>query len=187
MNRKEKLRQRIDDVGIVELSSAMGLSVIELLRYSEYPVNSNKIVHLIIDEILEGINTRPGGEIYYKEYRIYYDRFEGLLVWDNGAFVENRGGGGVSYEFYATPYYDGGPTVPITLSSVWIGNVDSGEPMNISDEIYAIDDYFTSYKVDDSGFKTVDDVENWFKHSYLPKTYLEIRKLSDRVVEENKL
>ena len=184
MNRKEKLRQRIDDVGIVELSSAMGLSLIELLKYSEYPVNSNKIVHLIIDEILEGINTRPGGEIYYKEYRIYYDRFDGLLVWDNGEFVKNSG---VSYEFYATPYYDGGPTVPITLSSVWIGNVDSGEPMNISDEIYAIDDYYTSYKVDDSGFKTVDDVENWFKHSYLPKTYFEIRKLSDRVVEENKL
>ena len=187
MNRKGKLRQRIDDVGIVELSSAMGLSLIELLKYSEYPFNSNKILHLIIYEILEGINTRPGGEIYYKEYRIYYDRFDGLLIWDSTlGFVKNNGGG-VSFEFYATPFYNAEPMVPITLSSVWIGNVDSGEPMNISDEIYAIDDYYTSYKVDDSGFKTVDDVENWFKHSYLPKTYFEIRKLSDRVVEENKL
>ena len=116
MDKKEALRKKIDKYGLEQVGKILHMSTTKLVRYCDYPVDNIEIIYELLLDLYDDLHNRPGGYFAYKEFSIHYDRFEGLLIWNNGGYVENNGGG-VSFEFYATPFYNAEPMVPITLSS----------------------------------------------------------------------
>jgi hypothetical protein len=176
MDKKELLRSKIDEFGLEQVGKILHMSTSQLVKYSDYPVDNPEIIFEIMLDVFLDIDNKPGGYIHYKEFSINYDKFDGLLTWNNGLYVENNGGG-VSFEFYATPFYNAEPKVPINLSNVWVDNIDGDEAMDITDEIENFDEYYDFFKVDYKQLDSVDKVVEWFYNVYLPKTYQCITKL----------
>jgi len=187
MDKKESLRSKIDKFGLEQVSQILHMSKIKLARYSDYPVDNIEIIYDLLLDLYKEMYNRPGGNFMYKEFSIHYDKYEGLLIWNNGHFVQNNGGG-VSFEFYATPFYNAEPMVPITLSSVWVDNIDGGQPMEISDEIDRhAEEYYDSYGVDYKQLDSVDKLIEWFHNIYLPRTYDRIYGMMCEIIKNNKL
>jgi hypothetical protein len=184
MDKKEALRKKIDKYGLEQVGKILHMSTTKLVRYCDYPVDNIEIIYELLLDLYDDLHNRPGGYFAYKEFSIHYDRFEGLLIWNNGGYVENNGGG-VSFEFYATPFYNAEPMVPITLSSIWIDNIDGGEAMEISDEID--DEYYDSYRVDYKQLNSVDKLIEWFHNIYLPRTYYKIYDMMSEIIKNNNL
>ena len=180
MGKTEFLRDKINEFGLEQIGKVLRMSTTELVRYSDYPVDNPIIMFDILSDLYQDIHKRPGGYLQYKEFSIKYE--DGLLVWNNGVYVENNGGG-VSFEFYATPFFNNESIVPIALNGVWVDNID-GDTMDINDEIY--DDY-DSYDVDYKQLDSVDKLIEWFRTIYLSKTYRHINKLMSVIIKNNKL
>jgi len=184
MDKKETLRKKIDEFGLEQVAKILHMSIIKLVKYSDYPVDN---IEIIYDLLMDFVNNRPGSYFSYEEFSIHYDKYEGLLIWNNGGYVENNGGG-VSFEFYATPFYNREPMVPITLSSVWIDNIDSGQSMEISDEIDRhAEEYYDSYRIDYKQLDSVDKLIEWFHNIYLPRTYDRIYGVMSEIIKNNTL
>jgi len=176
MDKKELLRAKIEKFGLEQVGKILQMSTSQLVKYSDYPVDNPEIIFEIMLDLFQDIDNKPGGYIHYKEFSINYDKFDGLLTWNNGSFVQDNGGG-VSFEFYATPFYNAEPKVPINLSNVWVDNIDGDEAMDITDEIENFDEYYDFFKVDYKQLDSVDKVVEWFYNVYLPKTYQSIKRL----------
>jgi hypothetical protein len=186
MDKKALLRKRIDEKGLDNVSKLIRMPVFQLIDFCDYPINTPKVIHEILYSYFKTISDLPGGGIYYKEYAIRYENFEGLLTWNDGLFVD-KNGGGISFEIYATPFYDGEPVVPIAISNVWGDNIDGDDVMILTDEIPDIDDYYSVYPVDYKKLDSGEKIMDWFKNVYLPKTYQEIRKLTDKLSKDHDL
>ena len=91
------------------------------------------------------------------------------------------------HKIYATPFYDAQPVVPIAISNVWGDNIDGDDVMILTDEIPDIDDYYSVYPVDYKKLDSGEKIMDWFKNVYLPKTYQEIRKLTDKLRKDHDL
>lgn len=178
------LRSKIDKFGLEQVGKILHMSTSQLVKYSDYPVDNPVIMFEILLDLFQDIHNKPGGYLQYKEFSIHYDRFEGLLTWNNGGYVENNGGG-VSFEFYATPFYNGESKVPIALFNVWADNIDGDEPMEITDEIN--DEYYDSYSVDYKQLDSVDKLFEWFHTIYLPRTYYKIYDMMSEIIKNNDL
>ena len=178
------LRSKIDEFGLEQVGKILHMSTSQLVKYSDYPVDNPVIMFEILLDLFQDIHNKPGGYLQYKEFSINYDRFEGLLTWNNGGYVENNGGG-VSFEFYATPFYNGESIVPIALFNVWADNIDGDEPMEITDEIN--DEYYDSYTVDYKQLDSVDKLFEWFHTIYLPRTYYKIYDMMSKIIKNNNL
>ncbi len=187
MDKKELLRSKIDKFGLEQVGKILHMSTSQLVKYSDYPVDNPEIMFEILLDVFQDIDNRPGGYLYYKEFSINYDKFEGLLIWNDGGFVQNNGGG-VSFEFYATPFYNAEPMVPITLASVWTDNIDGDEAMEITDELDRFaDEYYDSYSVDYKQLDSVDKLIEWFHNIYLPRTYYKIYDMMSEIIKNNNL
>jgi len=183
MNRKEEMMSMIDRVGLREFEKMSGLSLFEILRYSNYPIDNPIIMYDVVQEYFEGVNNKFPGYINYKEYTIDYDRFEGLVTWSDDAYVEKHGGG-ISFEFYVTPFFNGTSIIPITLSGLWMENVDESEQMNVIDEV---DDYYKVIEVNHKEISSLDKVLEWLETDYLDISCREIRKLKAEIIKYEKL
>ena len=183
MNRKEEMMSMIDRVGLREFEKMSGLSLFEILRYSNYPIDNPVIMYDVVQEYFEGVNNKYPGYINYKEYTIDYDRFEGLVTWSDDAYVEKHGGG-ISFEFYVTPFFNGTSIIPITLSGLWMENVDESEQMNVIDEV---DDYYKVIEVNHKEISSLDKVLEWLETDYLDISCREIRKLKAEIIKYEKL
>ena len=183
MNRKEEMMSMIDRVGLREFEKMSGLSLFEILRYSNYPIDNPIIMYDVVQEYFEGVNNKFPGYINYKEYTIDYDRFEGLVTWSDDAYVEKHGGG-ISFEFYVTPFFNGTSIIPITLSGLWMENVDESEQMNVIDEV---DDYYKVIEVNHKEISSLDKVLEWLETDYLDISCREIRKLKVEIIKYEKL
>ena len=183
MTKKEKLKLQIEKYGIEDVSKFIGEPMYKLLKYCDYPVETIDIIHEILNEYFREINYLPGGYMTYNEFTLSYNSFEGTILWNNGFYVENNGGG-VSFEFYATPFWDGLSIIPINVSDVWIENMDSGEPMSIFDEIDE-GSYYENIDIDYKKLNTVDKVFEWFETEYKPQTYDKIKELIEQIRKDN--
>jgi hypothetical protein len=183
MSRKEEMRLMIDKVGLREFEKMSGLSLFEILRYTNYPIDNPIIMYDVVQEYFEGINNKFPGYITYKEYTIDYDRFEGLVTWSDVQYVEKHGGG-TSFEFYVTPFFNGTSIIPITLSALWMENVDETEPMNVIDEV---DDYYKIIEVNHKEISGLDKFLEWLKTDYLETACRGIRKLKAEIIKYEKL
>jgi hypothetical protein len=186
MDKKALLRKRIDEKGLYNVSKLTRIPALKLVEICDYPINTPTVINEILYSYFMTITDLPGGSIYYKGYSIRYDNFEGLLTWNDGLFVDSNGGG-VSFEIYATPFYDAQPVVPIAISNVWGDNIDGDDVMILTDEIPDIDDYYSVYPVDYKKLDSGEKIMDWFKNVYLPKTYQEIRKLTDKLRKDHDL
>lgn len=183
MSRKEEMMLMIDKVGLREFEKMSGLSLFEILRYTNYPIDNPDIMFDVIHEYFEGVNDKYPGYITYKEYTIDYDRFDGLVTWSDVNYVEKHGGG-TSFEFYVTPFYNGTSIIPITLSALWIENIDETEPMNVVDEV---GDYSKIIKVNHKEISGLDKLLEWLKTDYLEITCREIRRLKAEIIKNENL
>jgi hypothetical protein len=186
MSKKEQIRTMIDNLGVFDVSKMIGLSVYDLIKYSDYPIDNPTILSEIIqDYFITDVDQRPGGRMYYKEFVITYDRFEGVVVWNDGEYVE-RNDGEISFVFYATPFWDGMNVIPINLSDVFIYNIEGDELMSIMDEIDEFK-YCAYIDVDHKKLDNPDKLILWLRTEYLELTYNEIQKLKFEVINEIEL
>lgn len=183
MSRKEEMMLMIDKVGLREFEKMSGLSLFEILRYTNYPIDNPDIMFDVIQEYFEGVNDKYPGYITYKEYTIDYDRFDGLVTWSDVNYVEKHGGG-TSFEFYVTPFYNGTSIIPITLSALWIENIDETEPMNVVD---VVGDYSKIIEVNHKEISGLDKLLEWLKTDYLEITCREIRRLKAEIIKNENL
>jgi len=182
MNRKEQIRSMIDSMGVFEVSKIIGLPVLDLVKYSDYSINIPTIIYEVIQEYFTEVKQRPGGRIYYKEFSIHYDEYEGVVVWNDGVYVDSHGGG-ESFEFYATPFWDGLSIIPINLTDVYVDNIDGDEPMSIIDEI-DVENYYDYIDIDYKKFDSHDKLIKWLETDYLELTYNQIKKIRSKVINE---
>lgn len=185
MNRKELVQNKISEVGLETTSSILGFPFLELIDYADYPIDNSDILLAITTEIFKEIYGKPGGHIYYKEFAISYNNFEGLVTWNDALYVDSHGGG-PAFEFYATPFYDGQSVIPIALANVWVDGVD-GEPVDIINFIGNPDDYYDMIEVTKFDFKNTDDVRKWLVDIYMPKTYKSIMSLREDVIKNENM
>lgn len=178
------LRKKIDLFGIDKVSEILRMPVGDLLIYSDYPIDSPELIYYVIQDFFADVTYKPGGYYTYKEYSISYDRFEGLVIWDDAEFVVSHGGG-PSFEYYATPFYEWQSVIPITLANVFDDDFDSGERMDITEIVG--DDWHTQIDVDYTELNSVEKVRKWLETEYLSLTYHKINKLRDNVIEYNNL
>ena len=186
MTRKELVQNKISEVGLETTASILGFPLLELIDYADYPIDNSDILLNITTEIFKETYDKPGGHIYYKEFAISYDDFEGLVTWNDALYVDSHGGG-TAFEFYATPFYDGQSVIPIALANVWTENIDGGESMDIIDEIDNAYDYHDMIEVTNFDFKNTDDVRKWIDDVYMPKTYKSIMFLREDVIKNENL
>lgn len=184
MDKKESLRKKIDRFGVKEVSKILKMSVSQLLMYCDYPINSPDLIYQVIMDFFEEVTHKPGGYYTYKEYSISYDRYEGLVVWDDEEFV-TRHGGGPSFEYYATPFYNEQSGIPITLASVFDDDFDNGGRMDLTDIVGS--DWYVYIDVDYTKLNSVEKIRNWLETEYLELTYHKINKLRDNIIEYNNL
>ena len=183
MSRKEEMMLMIDKVGLREFEKMSGLSLFEILRYTNYPIDNPIIMFDVIQEYFEGVNDKYPGYITYKEYIIDYDRFDGLVTWSDVNYVEKHGGG-ISFEFYVTPFFNGTSIIPITLSALWIENIDETEPMNVIDEI---DEYNKIIEINHKAISGLDNFLEWLETDYLEISCREIRRLKAEIIKNENL
>lgn len=183
MSRKEEMMLMIDKVGLREFEKMSGLSLFEILRYTNYPIDNPDIMFDVIQEYFEGVNDKYPGYITYKEYIIDYDRFDGLVTWSDVNYVEKHGGG-PSFEFYVTPFYNGTSIIPITLSALWLENIDETEPMNVIDEV---DEYYKVIEVNHKAISGLDNFLEWLETEYLEIACREIRRLKAEIIKNENL
>jgi hypothetical protein len=185
MSRKQLIQNKIRELGLETTVSILGIPLLELIDYTDYPIDNPDILLVITTEIFKETYNKPGGHMYYKEFTISFNNLESLVSWDDVLYVDSHGGG-PSFEFYATPFYDGQSVIPIALANVWVNGVD-GEPEDIINFIGNADDYHDMIEITNFDFKNTDDVRKWIVETYMPKTYKSIKFLMKDVIKNENL
>jgi hypothetical protein len=158
MKRSKKiLTNLINDVGLKQTSEMVGISLFELVKYTNCYIDT-EMADLIIGEI---IRNRILPKIY-ENCELYYDTFSGTLEW------ECKWDGSDEYTYtYATPFWDGQDGIPVETNSysIKIG----GSNLTLDDIDNDLKFNFISWK--QNGFENIDSYIEWFENFYLPKVY----------------
>jgi hypothetical protein len=93
-------------------------------------------------------------------------------------------GGGPSFEFYVTPFFNGTSIIPITLSALWLENIDGTELMNVIDET---DEYNKIIEINHKAISGLDNFLEWLETDYLEIACREIRRLKAEIIKNENL
>jgi hypothetical protein len=155
---KKVILKLIDDVGVVEASNTMGMSVQELLKFTKIPIDIETVDYLVKELYDDGLIPKK-----YKNCSIWYDSFVGTLEWECHWEHESE----TTYT-YATPFWDSQNGIPVETNQY---EVKEGENIRTLDESNIDVEYrynFISWK---KGFENYDSLKFWLENFYLPKVY----------------
>lgn len=166
-NKKEslvnKIKQWIKDDGIIKAATRLGLTVTEIVKIFNLPINSEIANVLLIDNLSNNNLSKK-----YREFTLDVDEFNGLVYWESkiktGHFLPF-----ISEEIsvMATPFWDGVGYTPVEISSFTLFNNET------SKVIITIDgegDYYKEIK-SYSMFENIEDLFSWYDNVYLPNVY----------------
>lgn len=160
---KEKVLDLIEKKGLDKTAKLFGKSVIGLYRDFNLPITDRHLCNTLSIEIL----MSPEYKKRYEEYDIYYDTFDGIVMWNDDSYSTDVGED-ISMEFYCTPFYDGRDVVPIQL-----GRVSKYVGGNDYDEIsYDFSKQYTDViNLDGIRFDTIDELIDWMNNDYKKLVY----------------
>lgn len=166
-NKKEilvnKIKEWIKDDGIIKAASRLGLTVTEIVKIFNLPINSEIANVLLMDNLSNNNLSKK-----YREFTLSVDKFNGLVYWESkiktGHFLPF-----ISEEIWvmATPFWDGVNYTPVEISSFTLFNDET------SKVIITIDGDGSYYKEIKgySMFKNIEDLFSWYDNVYLPNVY----------------
>jgi len=156
----ETIKNYVEKYGLLRTSEILGLSLTEIVKITNHPINPELANELIVENFRNGNLDRT-----YKEFKLsleYGDVIGWFGQFDNGPF----GNYVEQYFIYATPYHEGLQNLPIDVSWCDLLNQDDGSVKSIEGE----SNYFYDLEVRDN-FESVKDLFDWYNNFYLPKTY----------------
>lgn len=156
----ETIKNYVEKYGLLRTSEILGLSLTEIVKITNHPINTELANELIVENFRNGNLDRT-----YKEFKLSLE-YGDVIGWfgqlDNGPF----GNYVEQYFIYATPYYDYKQQLPVDVSWCDLLNQDDGIVKSIEGE----GNYFFSINVQDN-FKSVEHLFDWYNNFYLPLTY----------------
>jgi hypothetical protein len=161
-NFNERVKELIKRSGSVkEAARITGLSYLNILRLSGYPINGCEMIYDTLHSVWTDMESKKSLHTNVNGYDIDMDYMRGSLIWSRTKMSD-------VYSFYATPYWDGNCTIPITVDYLKIHGLDNrmfwleGDGDNI-DEIPA-QEYFNN----------IDELITYFNDVYVPTVYFTI-------------
>ena len=156
----ETIKNYVEKYGLLRTSEILGLSLTEIVKITNHPINPELANELIVENFRNGNLDRT-----YKEFELSLE-YGDVIGWfgqiNNGPFKKYV----EQYFIYATPYYDYKQQLPVDVSWCDLLNRDTGIVKSIEGE----GNYFFSINVQDN-FKSVEHLFDWYNNFYLPLTY----------------
>lgn len=156
----ETIKNYVEKYGLLRTSEILGLSLTEIVKITNHPINTELANELIVENFKNGNLDRT-----YKEFKLSLE-YGDVIGWfgqiNNGPFKKYV----EQYFIYATPYYDYKQQLPVDVSWCDLLNRDTGIVKSIEGE----GNYFFSINVQDN-FKSVEHLFDWYNNFYLPLTY----------------
>jgi len=156
----ETIKNYVEKYGLLRTSEILGLSLTEIVKITNHPINTELANELIVENFRNGNLDRT-----YKEFKLSLE-YGDVIGWfgqiNNGPFKKYV----EQYFIYATPYYDYKQQLPVDVSWCDLLNRDTGIVKSIEGE----GNYFFSINVQDN-FKSVEHLFDWYNNFYLPLTY----------------
>jgi hypothetical protein len=161
-NTKEKIIDLINRSNIYQASRMLGISLTQLVKISDVPINSEIANEILIE------NMRKGNIIdNYKEFKIH-ESLDGIFYWEanirSDHFLNDRVG---QITIAATPFWDGLDYTPVELDLFTLYDKNM---VNKITELQNTGGFFHRFN-HQTNFETVEELYLWFDEVYLPGVY----------------
>jgi hypothetical protein len=157
----ETINRYVDKYGIYKAPEIIGISLTEMVKLSNYPIDSKLAYHLIYENFINKKLKRK-----YKEFKLSME-YGDLISWFGQFETDYFGSDKVEqFSIYATPFFEEGKTTPIEIS--WYDLLDQGDGSVISIENEGKYYHELKHKTE---FETIDELFDWYNNFYLPRTY----------------
>jgi hypothetical protein len=157
----QSMNRYVDKYGIHETSEMFGLSLTEIVKITNRPINSF-LAYLLINENF--INKKLQRK--YKEFKLNIE-FGSTISWfcqlDNGHFGKDKV---EQFFIYATPFWDSSEHTPIEISGYDLLDKNDGSVISIHGD----GNYYYELK-DKTHFESLEELFDWYDNFYLPETY----------------
>jgi hypothetical protein len=154
------INRYVDKYGIYKAPEIIGISLTEMVKLSNHPIDSKLAYHLIHENFINEKLKRK-----YKEFKLSME-YGDLISWfgqfENGPFGSDNV---EQFSIYATPFFEEGITTPIEISWYDLLLAD-GSIISIENEGKYY--YELEHKTD---FESIDELFDWYDNFYLPQTY----------------
>jgi hypothetical protein len=157
----QSINRYIDKYGIHETSEMFGLSLTEIVRITNRPIDPF-LAYLLLHENF--INKKLQRK--YKEFKLNIE-FGSTISWfcqlDNGHFGKDKV---EQFFIYATPFWDSSEYTPIEISDYDLLDKNDGSVISIEGQ----GNYYYELK-DKTHFESLEELFDWYDNFYLPETY----------------
>ena len=155
----QTVNRYVDKYGVYNATKIIGISLTEMVKLSNHPIDSKLANHLIYENFINEKLKRK-----YKEFKLSME-YGDLVSWfgqfENGPFGSDNV---EQFSVYATPFLEEGAT-PIEISWYDLLLAD-GSVISIENE----GKYFYELK-HKTEFESIDELFDWYDNFYLPETY----------------
>jgi hypothetical protein len=168
----QKLRMGIEKHGFTDTARMTGMNKLKLAELSGLPIKGDTFHsenEIVVGDLLRDLVNQNRE---YKTCELHYSGLEGIVEW-NCRFKDDE-------NYYrltiaATPYWDGNNT-PIDMFNVEVTPIYSPEDKK---EFETINDYLHEFDCPKS-FENANELMDWFREIYIPKTYdIIVKSLED--------
>ena len=155
------INRYVDKYGIYKAPEIIGISLTEMVKLSNHPIDSKLAYHLIYENFINKKLKRK-----YKEFKLSME-YGDLISWFGQFETDYFGSDKVEqFSIYATPFFEEGETTPIEIS--WYDLLDQGDGSVISIENEGKYYHELKHKTE---FESIDELFEWYDNFYLPRTY----------------
>lgn len=168
----QKLRMGIEKHGFTDTARMTGMNKLKLAELSGLPIKGDTFHsenEIVVGDLLRDLVNQNRE---YKTCELHYSGLEGIVEWNcNFKDDENY----YRLTIAATPYWDGNNT-PIDMFNVEVTPIYSPEDKK---EFDTIGDYLHEFDCPKS-FDNANELMDWFREIYIPKTYdIIVKSLED--------
>jgi hypothetical protein len=170
------LQKVVDNNGYIEASKILGISITDIFKYTESPIDFEMATIVLYDNMSDG--TLPSK---YQEFNIITNKYDGVARWVGNISDGFSTKWKEEVTIMATPFWDGGKITPVEIESFVLYKNDS-PVLTIEGE----GEYYRAI-IKKTEFRNIDELFNWYNNVYLPEVYfLVTKKLLPKIYEDAK-
>ena len=170
------LQKVVDNNGYIEASKILGISITDIFKYTESPIDFEMASIVLYDNMSNG--SLPSK---YQEFNINTNKYDGVTRWVGNISDGFSTKWKEEVTIMATPFWDGGKITPVEIESFVLYKNDS-PVLTIEGE----GEYYRAI-IKKTEFRNIDELFNWYNNVYLPEVYfLVTKKLLPKIYEDAK-
>jgi hypothetical protein len=170
------LQKVVDNNGYIEASKILGISITDIFKYTESPIDFGMASIVLYDNMSNG--SLPSK---YQEFNINTNKYDGVTRWVGNISDGFSTKWKEEVTIMATPFWDGGKITPVEIESFILYKNDS-PVLTIEGE----GEYYRAI-IKKTEFRNIDELFNWYNNVYLPEVYfLVTKKLLPKIYEDAK-